>query len=69
MADARTIKTLNQARIQDRIGQSGLKEGRARMVTTSDIGIIMLVMAWSLVNHSLVQDWIRERKQEYGVAR
>jgi len=39
------------------------------MTGTSDIGIIMLVMTWSLVNHSLVQDWIRERKQEHGAIR
>ena len=39
------------------------------MSALSDIGIIILVMAWSALNHSLIQDWIARRGQKSGVSR
>jgi hypothetical protein len=35
--------------------------------TISDIEIIILVMAWSALNHSLIQDWIAQRGQDTRV--
>jgi hypothetical protein len=35
----------------------------------SDIGIIILVMAWSAINLSLIQDWIAQRGQNSEVSR
>jgi hypothetical protein len=35
--------------------------------TISDIEIIILVMAWSALNHSLIQDWIAQRGQDTKV--
>ena len=31
------------------------------IASLSDIEIIILVMAWSALNHSLIQDWIAQR--------
>jgi hypothetical protein len=33
------------------------------MATLSDIEILLLVIAWSALNHSLIQDWIAQRGQ------
>ena len=38
------------------------------IATLSDIEIIILVMAWSALNHSLIQDWIAQRGQHAKVS-
>jgi hypothetical protein len=39
------------------------------MITTlSDIGIVILLMAWSALNHSLIQNWIAQRGQKAQVS-
>jgi hypothetical protein len=38
------------------------------IATLSDIGIITLMMAWSALNHSLIQDWIAQRGQKAKVS-
>ena len=35
----------------------------------SDIEIVILVMAWSALNHSLIQDWITQRGRNTKVSR
>ena len=35
----------------------------------SDIEIVILVMAWSALNHSLIQDWIAQRGRNTKVNR
>jgi len=35
----------------------------------SDIEIVILVMAWSALNHSLIQDWIAQRGRNTKVSR
>ena len=37
------------------------------MASLSDIEIIILVMAWSALNHSLIQDWIAQRGKDSKV--
>jgi hypothetical protein len=37
------------------------------MATLSDIEILLLVIAWSALNHSLIQDWIAQRGQDTKV--
>ncbi len=37
------------------------------MTSIADIEILILVMAWTVLNHSLVQDWIAGRGRDKGV--
>jgi hypothetical protein len=37
------------------------------MTSIADIEILILVMAWTVLNHSLIQDWIAGRGQDQGV--
>ncbi len=40
------------------------------MITSlSDIEVIILVIAWSALNHSLIRDWIAQRGQNTEVSR
>jgi len=38
------------------------------IASLSDIEIITLVMAWSALNHSLIQDWAAQRGQNAKVS-
>lgn len=38
------------------------------IASLSDIEIIILLMAWSALNHSLIQDWIAQRSQKAKVS-
>jgi hypothetical protein len=39
------------------------------IASISDIGIIILVMAWSAINLSPIQDWIARKGQNSEVSR
>jgi len=39
------------------------------MATLSDIETLLLVIAWSALNHSLIQDWIARKGQHAEVSR
>ncbi len=34
------------------------------MASIADIEILILVMAWTVLNHSLIQDWIAGRARD-----
>ena len=36
------------------------------MESFADIEIILLVMVWSALNHSLIRDWIARRDEKSG---